>query len=65
MKAVISAIVAYSVTRVFFSMVGFHYDLWNDPFNLINSVIDIGAFAAVYLATNMLLQKFLPTGNDK
>lgn len=63
MRSIISAIIAYIGTRFVFSIFGFEYDIFSDPFNLWKFAIDIGGFAAIFFAAYFLLGMILPAGN--
>ena len=59
MRGTISAVVAFVVTRVVFSMLGFHYSIFSESFNLEKFTIDIGGFALVYFASYVVLGRIL------
>ncbi|TCW61926.1 hypothetical protein C5O22_04160 [Treponema sp. J25] len=48
MKYIITFVIAYIVSRLFWGVIGFSYLLFEAPFNFWKLLVDVGTFCGIY-----------------
>jgi hypothetical protein len=53
--------IAYVVSRALFAALGFHYNVFGEPFDLSKFAVDFGVWILVFASTVWLLDRFEST----
>jgi hypothetical protein len=64
-RAIISAVAAYAISKLVFSQFGFEYRVFKDPFDLSKFAIDLGVYTVLFIGFYRILNwvKFGKSGH--